>query len=175
MDIKTFGVIGSGQMGSGIAQVAALSGMNVVMNDISDELIEKGLQAIRRNLDRSVEKEIISEAEKTACIKRIRPSADFKDMSFIDFVVEAENGSQKEIAKMGFVHRIDSERCKGCGLCVMVCPKDVLALSDKLNAKGYHTATQAHPENCVHCSLCCRMCPDVAITIEPVDDGKDDE
>jgi 2-oxoglutarate ferredoxin oxidoreductase subunit delta len=86
----------------------------------------------------------------------------------------ASGGSKKGTAEMEFVHRIDCDRCKGCGLCVMVCPKDVLALSDKLNPKGYHPAYQAHPENCIHCALCCRMCPDVAITIDSVGDGKDD-
>lgn len=70
----------------------------------------------------------------------------------------------------GYVHRIDRERCKGCGLCVMVCPKEVLALSDELNARGYHPAVQVHPQKCIHCALCCRMCPDTAITIESVDD-----
>ena len=84
-------------------------------------------------------------------------------------------GSKKETAEMGYIHRIDSTRCKGCGLCVMVCPKDVLGLSDELNATGYHPACQAHPENCIHCALCCRMCPDVAITIDSVDDDKDDK
>lgn len=76
---------------------------------------------------------------------------------------------------MGFVHQIDIERCKGCGLCVMVCPKDVLALSDKLNAKGYHPAVQADSEKCIHCAQCCRMCPDIAITIESVDDDNGEE
>ena len=79
---------------------------------------------------------------------------------------------KKETAGMEYVHRIDSDRCKGCGLCVMVCPKDVLALSDNLNVKGYHPAYQAHPENCIHCALCCRMCPDVAITIDSAEDDK---
>jgi len=52
----------------------------------------------------------------------------------------------------------------------MVCPKEVLALSDELNARGYHPAVQVHPQKCIHCALCCRMCPDTAITIESVDD-----
>ncbi len=57
--------------------------------------------------------------------------------------------------------------CKGCGLCVRACPKNVLALSrTKLNAKGYHTAEVADPENCIGCASCARTCPDVAIRIE---------
>ena len=59
--------------------------------------------------------------------------------------------------------------CKGCGLCVRACPKNVLALSKtKLNAKGYHPAEVADPENCIGCASCARTCPDVAIQI-----GKD--
>ena len=57
--------------------------------------------------------------------------------------------------------------CKGCGLCVRACPKNVLALSrTKLNAKGYHPAEVADPENCIGCASCARTCPDVAIRIE---------
>jgi 3-hydroxybutyryl-CoA dehydrogenase len=56
MDINTFGVIGSGQMGNGIAQVAAMSGTKVIMNDISDELVKKGLNNIEKLLSRSVKK-----------------------------------------------------------------------------------------------------------------------
>ncbi len=72
---------------------------------------------------------------------------------------------------MAYIHHIDSERCKGCGLCVAVCPKNVLELAKELNAKGYFPAFQARPEDCIHCAICCTMCPDVAITIaETADD-----
>jgi len=66
---------------------------------------------------------------------------------------------------MAYKHEIDSERCKGCGLCVDVCPKNVLELSEKVSPRGYFPAYQARPEDCIHCALCCTMCPDVAITI----------
>ncbi len=62
-------------------------------------------------------------------------------------------------------YEIDIERCKGCGLCVTVCPKNVLEITDQVNKKGYFPAHQARPEDCVYCATCCRMCPDVAITI----------
>ncbi|UCH23711.1 MAG: 4Fe-4S dicluster domain-containing protein [Deltaproteobacteria bacterium] len=75
---------------------------------------------------------------------------------------------------MAYKHFIENDRCKGCGLCVTICPKKVLEISDEANTKGYFPAFQARPEDCIHCALCCTMCPDVAITIsetaeEPVD------
>ncbi|MEJ2276543.1 MAG: 3-hydroxyacyl-CoA dehydrogenase NAD-binding domain-containing protein, partial [Candidatus Lokiarchaeota archaeon] len=64
MTIKTFGVIGAGQMGGGIAQVAATSGLEVVMNDIKTEFVEKGLASIAKILSRGVEKGKMSEDDK---------------------------------------------------------------------------------------------------------------
>ena len=66
MGIKTLGVIGAGQMGSGIAQVAAASGLEVIMNDISSEFVDKGFGVIEKNLARMVEKEKISSEDKAA-------------------------------------------------------------------------------------------------------------
>ncbi len=66
---------------------------------------------------------------------------------------------------MAYEHWIDMDRCKGCSLCVDVCPKNVLEISNKVNTKGYFPAYQARPEDCIYCSACCIMCPDVAITI----------
>jgi 2-oxoglutarate ferredoxin oxidoreductase subunit delta len=66
---------------------------------------------------------------------------------------------------MAYHYVIDQERCKGCGLCVTVCPKEVLEISSRVSAKGYFPAYQARPEKCIYCATCCRMCPDVAITI----------
>ena len=57
--------------------------------------------------------------------------------------------------------------CKGCGLCVRACPKNILALSrTKLNAKGYRPAEITDAEACIGCASCARTCPDVAIRIE---------
>ena len=69
---------------------------------------------------------------------------------------------------MKYKHTVDVERCKGCGLCVEVCPKHVLEISGEINTKGYYPVYQARPENCVFCSTCCIMCPDVAITITEI-------
>lgn len=66
---------------------------------------------------------------------------------------------------MAFKHIIDSERCKGCGLCINFCPKNVLEISDKVNVRGHFPVFQARPGDCIQCSICCIMCPDVAISI----------
>lgn len=60
---------------------------------------------------------------------------------------------------------IDTQRCKGCSLCVAVCPQKVLDLSKDPNAKGYYFAQQVNPEKCTGCAMCAQMCPDVAIRV----------
>ncbi len=89
MDIRTFGVIGAGQMGGGIAQVAAASGLDVLMNDINEECTARGKAAIEKNLNRSVSKGKLSKDECSAIVARIRTSTSLADMASVDFVVEA--------------------------------------------------------------------------------------
>lgn len=89
MEIITFGVIGSGQMGNGIAQVAAMSGLNVIMNDINDEFVQRGLNNITKILSKNVEKGKMTATERDAVLGRIKTSTDIKDMADADFVVEA--------------------------------------------------------------------------------------
>ncbi len=67
---------------------------------------------------------------------------------------------------MTYKHIVDKDRCKGCGLCVAICPKNVLELSREVNTKGYFPVFQARPQDCVYCTMCCVMCPDVAIEIK---------
>ena len=55
---------------------------------------------------------------------------------------------------MAYEHLIDNDRCKGCGLCVTVCPKNVLEISNEVGTKGYFPAFQARPEDCIFCALC---------------------
>jgi 3-hydroxybutyryl-CoA dehydrogenase len=97
MEIKTIGVVGAGQMGNGIAQVAAYSGFRVVMSDIADSFVQKGLATISKNLDRMVEKGKIPSQKKDEIMGRIKGTIQMKDMAEADFVVEAavENESLK--------------------------------------------------------------------------------
>lgn len=71
---------------------------------------------------------------------------------------------------MAFQYVIDKDRCKGCGLCVSICPKTVLEISGAVNVKGYFPVFQARPDDCIVCAMCCVMCPDVAITITEVEE-----
>jgi 3-hydroxybutyryl-CoA dehydrogenase len=89
MGIETLGVIGAGQMGNGIAQVAAMSGLNVIMNDIKEEFVERGLATISKILARSVDKGKMTDDDRNAVLGRINTSVSLKDMSSADFVVEA--------------------------------------------------------------------------------------
>jgi len=89
LNIKKIGVIGAGQMGNGIAQVAAQSGFEVIMNDIAQEFLDKGMNTITRNLDRSVKKERITEEQKAEVLSRISTSVGMEAFSDADLVVEA--------------------------------------------------------------------------------------
>lgn len=60
---------------------------------------------------------------------------------------------------------IDRERCKGCELCLGVCPLKLITMATALNRKGYHFAETARPEECLGCLKCARMCPEAAIEI----------
>ena len=67
------------------------------------------------------------------------------------------------MAKLTF----DTNRCKGCGLCVEACPKGLLAIArDKINLKGHHPAEITDQEKCVGCAFCAMMCPDCVIKVE---------
>lgn len=57
------------------------------------------------------------------------------------------------------------ERCKGCELCVSVCPKGILKMSDGMNSKGFRPAMVAESDKCIGCAFCAQMCPDTAIEV----------
>ncbi len=105
MEVKTFGVVGAGQMGNGIAQVAAQAGMNVIMRDIKDEFVQRGINTITKNLDRAVSKGKISEDEKNAILGRIKGTVDMSDFKDADFVVEA--ATEREDLKLNIFKELD--------------------------------------------------------------------
>jgi 3-hydroxybutyryl-CoA dehydrogenase len=89
MEPKKIMVIGAGLMGGGIAQVAAQNGYNVVLNDTSDNLLEKGFNAIRKNLDNQVKKERMTAAQKDETLGHIKQSIRLEEAKEADFVIEA--------------------------------------------------------------------------------------
>ncbi|KJS29435.1 MAG: 3-hydroxybutyryl-CoA dehydrogenase [Desulfatitalea sp. BRH_c12] len=105
MEIKKFGVIGSGQMGNGIAQVAAMSGLDVIMNDIKEEFVQNGLRTIGKFFDRGIEKGKLTPEQKEAVLGRIKTSTDIADMADADFVVEA--ATEKENLKFQIFQNLD--------------------------------------------------------------------
>jgi 3-hydroxybutyryl-CoA dehydrogenase len=88
-EIKRIGVIGSGQMGNGIAQVCAGAGFDVHMTDLNDEALEKGMAKIEKNLGREVERGTIDEAAKSDTLKRISTGTGYDGFKDCDLVIEA--------------------------------------------------------------------------------------
>jgi 3-hydroxybutyryl-CoA dehydrogenase len=105
MDIKTIGVIGAGQMGGGITQVAAMNGFNVIMNDIKTEFIDRGLATIKKILSRNVDKGQMTADEKEAVLGRIKTCVELKEMEAADFVVEA--ATENELFKFQVFQNLD--------------------------------------------------------------------
>ncbi|NWG02741.1 MAG: 3-hydroxybutyryl-CoA dehydrogenase [Syntrophaceae bacterium] len=117
MEIKIIGVVGAGQMGNGIAQVAALAGLQVVMSDIADSFVQKGLRTISKNLDRMVEKGKIPSQKKDELMGSIKGTIQMKDMAGVDFVVEA--AVENEPLKLNIFKELDQ-----------VCRKEIILSSN---------------------------------------------
>jgi len=89
MNIRTVGIVGAGQMGSGIAHVAALSGYNVILTDIDGVVLEKGRESISRNIDRQINKGLVEAEEKQRVLDRITNSTHVDDHRGADLVIES--------------------------------------------------------------------------------------
>ena len=89
MAIQTVGIIGAGTMGNGIAQACAVSGIDVVMVDISEAAVQKGLATVAGSLDRLIKKEKITAADKDAALARIKTSTRYEDLQGAQLVIEA--------------------------------------------------------------------------------------
>jgi len=117
MEIKTIGVVGAGQMGNGIVQVAAQSGFSVVMSDIADSFVKKGLGTISKNLGKMVEKGRIPPQKREEIMGRIKGTIQVRDMAQADFVVEA--ATENESLKLNIFKELDQ-----------VCRKEIILSSN---------------------------------------------
>jgi 3-hydroxybutyryl-CoA dehydrogenase len=91
MNIKTVGVIGAGTMGNGIAYVFARSGFQVVLMDVEEQFVQRGLDTIAKNLEREVAKKKISTDDRDAALKRINPTTNLSYLGVANLIVEAAN------------------------------------------------------------------------------------
>ncbi len=110
--VKTIGVIGAGQMGNGIAHVAALAGYRVILSDVSLDVANKGLAVIEKNMARQVAKEVISEDEKSAALKNLQTTADVKGFSGCDLVIEA--ATENLVLKQKILGEVSKNLKKDC-------------------------------------------------------------
>ena len=117
MAVSTVGVVGAGQMGSGIAQVTAQAGVRILMNDVSQEMCSRGLEAIGRNLDRMVQRGRFKPEERDRVIARIETTTNLEDLASADFVIEAV--VENEDAKIGLFQKLDQ-----------LCPPEVIFASN---------------------------------------------
>jgi 3-hydroxybutyryl-CoA dehydrogenase len=106
MTIKTVGVIGAGTMGNGIAHVFAKSGYEVILCDVEDRFVQRGIDTIGKNLEREAAKGKISIADREAALKHIRPTTQRSHLAPADFIVEA--ATEKFDIKTEIFHDLDA-------------------------------------------------------------------
>jgi len=106
MSIKTVGVIGAGTMGNGIAQVCAVAGLKVIMQDIADAQLQQGVDTIAGSLDRMIKKEKISAADKQKALSNITTATPLEALSDVDIVIEA--ATENESLKLEIFQQLDN-------------------------------------------------------------------
>jgi 3-hydroxybutyryl-CoA dehydrogenase len=104
--IQTVGIIGAGTMGNGIAQACAVSGVNVVMVDISEAAVAKGIATVASSLDRLIKKEKITEADKSAALARIQGSTQYEALKSTQLVIEA--ATENHALKVKILQQVDA-------------------------------------------------------------------
>jgi len=117
MSLQRIGVIGAGQMGAGIAQVAAQAEIGVVMHDITPELCKRGVDSIARNLERMIERGRFKPEERDRVMRRVETTARLEDLAGIDFVIEAV--IENEDAKIALLQKLDK-----------ICPPETIFASN---------------------------------------------
>src|SRR3984957_7509388 len=115
MNIHRVGLIGAGQMGSGIAHVCALAGIEVRLNDVSEERAKAGIATINGNMARQVAKQAIGEGDRQSALGRIRPAATMDDLADCDLVIETA------------VEKEDVKRKILAALCPVLKPSAIIA------------------------------------------------
>jgi 3-hydroxybutyryl-CoA dehydrogenase len=111
---EIIGVVGAGTMGNGIAQTAARAGYDVIMRDVKDEFLQRGMQAIDKSLQRDVDKERLKEEEKRAVVGRIRTTTELSEFADASFVIEAITENLE--AKRELFRALDSATNRECVL-----------------------------------------------------------
>lgn len=134
MNIKTVGVIGSGQMGSGIAHVAAVAGYDVLLNDISEDRIKSALATINGNLTRLAARKAITDETHKASLARIKPAASIDALADCDLVIES--ASEKEEVKRKIFH----------DLCAVLKPEAIISSNTSSISITRLAATTDRPE-----------------------------
>ncbi|MCP4983311.1 MAG: 3-hydroxybutyryl-CoA dehydrogenase [Gammaproteobacteria bacterium] len=109
MSIKTVGVVGAGTMGNGIAQVCAAAGLAVILQDIGEAQVERGLNTIASSLDRLIKKEKISEDDKQSTLGNIETTTSLEALGMVDIVIEA--ATENEALKLELFRQLD-KLCK---------------------------------------------------------------
>lgn len=109
MNIKTVGVIGAGTMGNGIVQVCAAAGLQVIMQDIGEAQVERGLSTISGSLERLIKKEKINQADKEATLNNIETTTSLAELADADIVIEA--ATENEALKIDIFGQLD-KLCK---------------------------------------------------------------
>ena len=117
MSINTVGIIGAGTMGNGIAQACAVCGLNVVMVDINEAAVAKGVATVAGSLDRLIKKEKITSAERDAALARIKGSTSYEDLQSAQLVIEAATENYE--LKVKILKQIDA-----------IVPPDVIVASN---------------------------------------------
>jgi 3-hydroxybutyryl-CoA dehydrogenase len=106
MSIRTVGIVGAGTMGNGIAQACAVKGLSVVMVDISDAAVAKGIATVSGSLERLLKKDKISAADKDAAMARIKGSTQYDDLKSAQLVIEA--ATENEALKVKILQQLDA-------------------------------------------------------------------
>jgi 3-hydroxybutyryl-CoA dehydrogenase len=137
VEIKNLGVVGAGQMGHGIAEVAACCGLTVVMYDLAEPVLQGASENIRQSLNKAMGKGRLQEADTKAALSRIKTTTNFKDLGPMDFIVEAV--PEQEALKCRIFHDLD-------GLCP---DTTILSTNTSSVSIGRIAAHATHPERVI--------------------------